>query len=56
MLATGIARAVTDSDEKARLAQLPLSPWAGGCRESFVTVPISFVSGQRILPGITDVD
>ncbi|GGS62226.1 pyridoxamine 5'-phosphate oxidase family protein [Nonomuraea spiralis] len=46
--AVGHARAVSDPAETARLATLPLSPWAPGSRDHFVVVEAEQVSGRRI--------
>ncbi|MFA1541998.1 pyridoxamine 5'-phosphate oxidase family protein [Actinomadura monticuli] len=46
----GQARAVTDPAEAARLARLPLRPWAPGPRDNFIRVPLWRVTGRRILP------
>ncbi|MFI6928265.1 pyridoxamine 5'-phosphate oxidase family protein [Nonomuraea spiralis] len=46
--AVGHARAVNDPAETARLARLPLSPWAPGSRDHFVVVEAEQVSGRRI--------
>ena len=48
VLVVGMARAVTDDDERGRLARLPLAPWAGGCRDDFVRIGVEFLSGRRI--------
>ena len=44
----GHARAVTDPDEKARLQQLPLVPWAPGAKTHFVRIEPGVISGRRI--------
>ncbi|MEU1392243.1 MULTISPECIES: pyridoxamine 5'-phosphate oxidase family protein [unclassified Nonomuraea] len=46
--AVGHARAVTDPAEMARLAALPLSPWAPGSRDHYIVVDAEQVSGRRI--------
>ncbi|MFI7464862.1 pyridoxamine 5'-phosphate oxidase family protein [Nonomuraea sp. NPDC049646] len=46
--AVGHARAVTDPAETARLAALPLSPWAPGSRDHYIVVDAEQVSGRRI--------
>ncbi|MEV4310164.1 pyridoxamine 5'-phosphate oxidase family protein [Nonomuraea sp. NPDC049624] len=46
--AVGHARAVTDPAETARLAALPLSPWAPGSRDHYVVVDAEQLSGRRI--------
>lgn len=47
----GQARAVSDPAEAARLARLPLQPWAPGPRDHFIRVPLWRVTGRRIAPG-----
>ncbi|HEY9522723.1 MAG TPA: pyridoxamine 5'-phosphate oxidase family protein [Thermopolyspora sp.] len=44
----GHARAVTDPDEIARLADLPLAPWAPGSRDHFIVLPLEQISGRRV--------
>lgn len=46
--AVGRSRAVHDEAELARLAELPLRPWAPGDRDHYVVVRIDQVSGRRI--------
>ncbi|MFI9591801.1 pyridoxamine 5'-phosphate oxidase family protein [Nonomuraea sp. NPDC052265] len=46
--AVGHARAVTDPAETARLAALPLFPWAPGSRDHYIVVDAEQVSGRRI--------
>ncbi|MFF4190479.1 pyridoxamine 5'-phosphate oxidase family protein [Nonomuraea sp. NPDC001831] len=46
--AVGHARAVTDPAETARLAALPLSPWAPGSRDHYIVVDAEQLSGRRI--------
>ncbi|MDA0634215.1 pyridoxamine 5'-phosphate oxidase family protein [Nonomuraea sp. MCN248] len=46
--AVGHARAVTDPDEVARLASLPLTPWAPGSKDHFIVVDTEQISGRRI--------
>ncbi|NEA30046.1 pyridoxamine 5'-phosphate oxidase family protein [Actinomadura bangladeshensis] len=46
--AVGQARAVTDPAEAARVARLPLRPWAPGPRDHFIRVPLWRVTGRRI--------
>lgn len=41
--------AVTDPEECARLAALPLHPWAGGDRDHFVRVALTDITGREIL-------
>ena len=48
VLAVGMAQAVTDAEERARLARLPVAPWAGGRREDFVRMGVELLSGRRI--------
>ena len=49
VLAHGVARAVADPDEIARLERLPLRPWAPGDRHRWVRLPVQSVSGRRIV-------
>jgi nitroimidazol reductase NimA-like FMN-containing flavoprotein (pyridoxamine 5'-phosphate oxidase superfamily) len=51
VLAVGTAELVSAPEEEARLARLPLRPWAGGRRWAFVRIPIVFLSGRRIRHG-----
>ncbi|WP_030923250.1 pyridoxamine 5'-phosphate oxidase family protein [Streptosporangium amethystogenes] len=44
----GYARAVDDPREMARLAELPLTPWALGSRDHFIVITAKHVSGQRL--------
>ncbi|MEV4380785.1 pyridoxamine 5'-phosphate oxidase family protein [Streptosporangium sp. NPDC049644] len=44
----GYARAVDDPQEMARLAELPLTPWAPGSRDHFVVITAKQVSGRRL--------
>ncbi|GAB1819709.1 pyridoxamine 5'-phosphate oxidase family protein [Herbidospora sp. RD11066] len=44
----GHARGVTDPEEVARLAALPLQPWAPSAFDHFVTLSAEEVSGRRI--------
>lgn len=46
--AVGQARAVQDEVERARLAELPLQPWAPGDRNHYIVVQIAQLSGRRI--------
>ncbi|MBG0830118.1 pyridoxamine 5'-phosphate oxidase family protein [Planomonospora sp. ID67723] len=46
--AVGHARAVDDPAEAARLAGLPLTPWAPGERDHFIVIAAEQVSGRRI--------
>ncbi|MDP9868214.1 MULTISPECIES: pyridoxamine 5'-phosphate oxidase family protein [Streptosporangium] len=47
----GHARAVDDPQEAARLAGLPLTPWAPGERDHFIVIAAEQVSGRRIVGG-----
>ena len=49
VLVQGICSEVTDPDDLARLAHLPLEPWAfgPGVADRLVRVETSFVSGRR---------
>lgn len=49
VVAVGMARAVTDDDERRRLSRLPVAPWAGGRRDDFVRMGVEFLSGRRII-------
>lgn len=44
----GHARAVRDPTELARLAALPLLPWAPGSRDHYIVVGAEQISGRRI--------
>jgi nitroimidazol reductase NimA-like FMN-containing flavoprotein (pyridoxamine 5'-phosphate oxidase superfamily) len=44
----GHAQAVTDSEEIARLEQIPLTPWAPGNRDHFIRISPAIVNGRRI--------
>ncbi|MEV0584514.1 pyridoxamine 5'-phosphate oxidase family protein [Nonomuraea sp. NPDC050310] len=44
----GHARAVIEPDEVARLAGLPLEPWAPGGRDHYIVVGVEQVTGRRI--------
>jgi len=48
-LAIGHAELVSDPTEIARLAKLPLSPWAGGVKPLWVKIRPDSVSGREIL-------
>jgi nitroimidazol reductase NimA-like FMN-containing flavoprotein (pyridoxamine 5'-phosphate oxidase superfamily) len=48
VLVTGRAEIVTDSDETARLRELPLNPWIRSPAQSFVRLTPHHVSGRRI--------
>ncbi|WP_327092490.1 pyridoxamine 5'-phosphate oxidase family protein [Nonomuraea sp. NBC_01738] len=48
--AVGHARAVEDPAELARLAALPLWPWAPGERDHYIVVSVERLSGRRITP------
>jgi nitroimidazol reductase NimA-like FMN-containing flavoprotein (pyridoxamine 5'-phosphate oxidase superfamily) len=48
VLVRGVATAVEDPDELARLRALPLVPWAPGVRDRYVRVQPAAVSGRRI--------
>ncbi|MBT2229302.1 pyridoxamine 5'-phosphate oxidase family protein [Nonomuraea sp. NEAU-A123] len=47
----GHARAVRDPAELARLAALPLQPWAAGSRDHYIVVDAEQISGRRITEG-----
>ncbi|MBB2910123.1 nitroimidazol reductase NimA-like FMN-containing flavoprotein (pyridoxamine 5'-phosphate oxidase superfamily) [Streptosporangium becharense] len=47
--AVGHARAAEDPAETARLAALPLTPWAPGSRDHFIVIAAEQISGRRIL-------
>ncbi|MGW4472690.1 pyridoxamine 5'-phosphate oxidase family protein [Nonomuraea sp. NPDC004354] len=49
--AVGHARAVSDPEERERLAALPLEPWALGERDHFIVVRVEHISGRRITAG-----
>lgn len=44
----GQATIVHDPVEVARLARLPLQPWVGGQRDTFIAVDLGIVTGRRI--------
>ncbi|MFD1930082.1 MULTISPECIES: pyridoxamine 5'-phosphate oxidase family protein [Nonomuraea] len=48
--AVGQSRAVHEEAELARLAELPLRPWAPGDGDHYIVVRIEQVSGRRITP------
>jgi nitroimidazol reductase NimA-like FMN-containing flavoprotein (pyridoxamine 5'-phosphate oxidase superfamily) len=48
VVVTGVAELVTDTDERRRLDGL-LEPWAPGERDVFIRVPLTMVSGRRIV-------
>ena len=48
VLAVGIATEITDRAFCARLARLPLQPWAPGEKDHYVRIWPEFVSGRRI--------
>jgi nitroimidazol reductase NimA-like FMN-containing flavoprotein (pyridoxamine 5'-phosphate oxidase superfamily) len=47
----GHARAVRDPAELARLAALPLQPWAAGSSDHYIVVGAEQISGRRITEG-----
>lgn len=51
VLVIGTAREVTDADEIARLARLPIPTRPGGQPDHFVRIAIRFISGRRFTPG-----
>ncbi|RCV54011.1 pyridoxamine 5'-phosphate oxidase family protein [Marinitenerispora sediminis] len=48
VMVVGIARAVTDPDEIAELAVLPLDPWAPGPKPHLIRIETDIVTGRRI--------
>ncbi|MFG1947119.1 pyridoxamine 5'-phosphate oxidase family protein [Nonomuraea sp. NPDC048826] len=46
--AVGHARAATDPAEMARLAALPLTPWAPGSKDHYIVIDAEQISGRRI--------
>ncbi len=48
VLVTGRARVVEDRAELSRIVELGLEPWAGGQRETFVSIESEQVSGRRL--------
>ncbi|WP_431900571.1 pyridoxamine 5'-phosphate oxidase family protein [Nonomuraea sp. bgisy101] len=46
--AVGQAREVTDPDEIAWLAALPLTTWAPGSRDHYIVIEAEHISGRRI--------
>ncbi|MHB1516891.1 MAG: pyridoxamine 5'-phosphate oxidase family protein [Acidimicrobiales bacterium] len=48
VLVTGRARVVEDRAELSRIDELGLEPWAGGQRETFVSIESEQVSGRRL--------
>ena len=51
VMVLGRSRKVDDEVEIARLAGLPLRPWAPGGRDHFIRVVIEEISGRRIRKG-----
>jgi nitroimidazol reductase NimA-like FMN-containing flavoprotein (pyridoxamine 5'-phosphate oxidase superfamily) len=49
VVATGLARHVTDDDEHAHLASLALPRWAGNDRSCLVSISTDHLGGRRIL-------
>ena len=49
VIVTGHAEEVTDPAELARIAELPLRPWADGEKSHVVRIPTDHVSGRRIV-------
>ena len=48
VLVRGVASEVTDEHERARLARLPLHPWAPGERDRWLRVVPTTVTGRAI--------
>lgn len=48
VLVRGYARQVTDRDERSRLQELPLVPWAPGEKPHYVRIRAAQVTGRRI--------
>lgn len=51
--AVGRAEMVTDPDDLAALARLPLRPWAPGGRTTFLRIKIELLNGRRIVDRFT---
>lgn len=49
VLAEGRVSAVTDADERAAIAALPLRSWAPGLRERTYRIDVEELSGRRIV-------
>jgi uncharacterized protein len=49
VVVTGKAEEVTDTEELARMRQLPLTPWADGDKPHWIRVPIEHVTGRRVV-------
>lgn len=50
VLITGVATLVTDPQELARLATLPIQPWAPDGRGNYVRIHADHISGRRLRP------
>jgi uncharacterized protein len=49
VVVAGHAEEITDPDELARAAELPLRPWADGDKPHWVRIPTDRVTGRRIV-------
>jgi uncharacterized protein len=50
VLVTGVATLVTDPQELAQMARLPLQPWAPDGRGNYVRIHADHISGRRLRP------
>jgi nitroimidazol reductase NimA-like FMN-containing flavoprotein (pyridoxamine 5'-phosphate oxidase superfamily) len=48
VMVVGVARRITDPDERARAEHLPLASWAEGARDAFVRLESSRVTGREL--------
>ena len=48
--AIGRASTITDPVEAARIAALPVRPWAAGDRPNWVAIDIETIKGRRLVP------
>jgi nitroimidazol reductase NimA-like FMN-containing flavoprotein (pyridoxamine 5'-phosphate oxidase superfamily) len=53
VLVTGVAELVTDTAEREKVDGL-LQPWAPGQRDVFIRVPLTMVSGRRIVAEVAE--
>jgi nitroimidazol reductase NimA-like FMN-containing flavoprotein (pyridoxamine 5'-phosphate oxidase superfamily) len=50
VVAVGVARLVTDAGELLRAAQHPIRPFAGGRRDTIVSITPGTITGRRVGP------
>lgn len=48
VLAVGTAVPITDPEDRERVGHLPLTPWAEGCRDTFVRLMSPKVTGREL--------